>query len=121
MDEKDHEALSPFCPAYTQAIEIIGRRWTGALVRRLLAGPSRFSELSGSIPGISDRLLSERLKELEGEGIVTRRVVPSTPVKIEYSLTEKGAGLGRVVWAVNDWATQWAAETAGPRKEASEP
>ena len=118
MDEKDRQALSPFCPAYTQAIEIIGRRWTGAIVRRLLAGSSRFTELAESIPGISDRLLSERLKELECEGIVERRVVPSTPVKIEYSLTEKGLGLGHVVWAVNDWATEWAAG-ADTKKEPS--
>lgn len=121
MDEKDHEALSPFCPTYTQAIEIIGRRWTGAIVRRLLAGPSRFGELSGSIPGISDRLLSERLKELECEGIVARQVLPSTPVKIEYSLTEKGLGLSRVVWAVNDWATRWAAQAGTAQEPASQP
>ena len=118
--DQDQPALSPFCPAYTQAIEIIGRRWTGAIVRRLLAGPSRFTELAESIPGISDRLLSERLKELECEGIVKRHVVPSTPVKIQYALSEKGLGLGHVVWAVNNWATEWAADAGAPQKEGSE-
>ena len=102
-------ALSPFCPAYTQAIEIVGKRWTGAIIRSLLAGKDRFSELAEAIPGISDRLLSERLKELECEGIIERKVLPTTPVRIEYSLSEKGLALGDVVRAVNDWATEWAA------------
>lgn len=107
-EESSLRTLSPFCPAYTQAIEIVGRRWTGAIVRVLLSGPRRFSQLAEAIPGLSDRLLSERLKELEGEGIIERDVVPSTPVKIEYSLTAKGLALGQVVRAVSDWATKWA-------------
>ena len=124
MEEKPEEqALSPYCPAYSQAIEIIGRRWSGAIVRSLLAGKSRFGELAEAIPGLSDRLLSERLKELECQGIVARKVLPTTPVKIEYTLTEKGLALGGVVRAVNDWATEWAAEPSGadgvPSEEAA--
>ena len=111
------ERLSPYCPAYSQAIEILGRRWTGAIVRSLLAGNTRFSELAEGIPGISDRLLSERLKELEGEGIIERKVLPTTPVRIEYSLTDKGAALGNVVRAVNDWASDW----AGPPADQPQP
>ncbi|HJR46040.1 MAG TPA: helix-turn-helix domain-containing protein [Actinomycetota bacterium] len=100
-------ALTPFCATYTHAIEIIGRRWTGAIIRSMLAGACRFSEIHSAIPGLSDRLLSERLKELEHEGIVERTVTPSTPVKIEYSLTDKGRALGSVVRSVARWAETW--------------
>lgn len=102
------DVLAPFCPAYTQAIEIIGRRWTGAIVRAMLAGATRFSEILAAVPGLSDRLLSERLKELEAEGIVQRHVTPSTPVRIEYSLTDKGHDLAAVVRGVAAWAEAWA-------------
>ena len=101
------EVLSPFCSAYTDAMEIIGKRWTGAILRSMLAGSTRFSEISSAVPGLSDRLLSERLKELEAEGIVARSVTPSTPVRIEYSLTDKGRALESVVRSVADWATSW--------------
>src|ERR671915_464722 len=84
------EPLAPLCPAYTRAIEIVGKRWTGAIIRALLSGSTRFSEILAAVPGLSDRLLSERLKELEAEGIVARLVTPSTPVRVEYNLTEKG-------------------------------
>ena len=108
MDASDErDALAPYCAAYTRAIEIVGRRWTGAIIRSMLAGSTRFSEILAAVPGLSDRLLSERLKELENEGIVERRVTPSTPVRIEYALTEKGHGLGAVVRAVADWVETW--------------
>lgn len=99
--------LSPYCALYTRAIEIVGRRWTGAILRAMLSGTTRFSEILAQVPGLSDRLLSERLKELEQEGIVERRVTPSTPVRIEYVLTEKGRELGGVVRAVAGWAETW--------------
>jgi DNA-binding HxlR family transcriptional regulator len=86
-----------FCPYFHRAIELIGARWTGAVIRALLADVNHFSELSAAIPGLSDRMLSERLKELEAEGIVVRVVTPSTPVRIEYQLTEKGRALGAVL------------------------
>lgn len=104
--------LTPFCPNYTKAIEIIGRRWTGAIIRCMLAGATRFSDILRSIPSLSDRLLSERLKELEAEGIVERRVLPSTPVRVEYHLTEKGKALASVVTAVGLWADKWVAVPA---------
>lgn len=107
--------LTPFCPAYSKAIEIIGRRWSGSIIRSMLAGTSRFGEILAAVPGLSDRLLSERLKQLEQEGIVERTVVPSTPVRIEYHLTDKGLGLGAVVRSVNEWAETW-----GPEDEAEE-
>ncbi len=109
VTQKEEEApLTAFCPAYTRAIEIIGRRWTGAIVRSMLSGASRFGEIQAAIPGLSDRLLSERLKELESEEIVQRSVIPSTPVRIEYALTEKGHALASVVRSVADWAETWA-------------
>jgi DNA-binding HxlR family transcriptional regulator len=110
----DETHLSAFCPAYRHAIELVGRRWTGAILRAMLAGEARFSDIAAVVPGLSDRLLSERLKELELEGIVTRIVVPSTPVRVEYTLTPKGQSLYDVIVAVATWAERWAAYTEEP-------
>src|SRR5262245_35455646 len=107
-DDNDHNHTSAFCPVFHRAIELIGRRWTGAILRVLLGGPTRFSEIAAAVPGLSDRLLSERLKELEAEGIVVRTVYPETPVRVEYALTEKGRDLEGVVTAVSTWADTWA-------------
>lgn len=106
--------MSGFCPLYHRAIEIIGRRWTGAIVRALLAGDTRFCRIRSTIPGLSDRLLSERLKELEAEGIVDRRVIAETPVRIEYHLTPKGEALAAIVQSASAWAEQWLAPQAEP-------
>ena len=103
------ESISGFCPRYHRAIEIIGRRWTGAIVRALLAGHTRFGQIRSTVPGLSDRLLSERLKELEAEGIVERRVLVDVPVRIEYHLTPKGEALASVVQAASAWAEDWLA------------
>ncbi len=102
-----HGFPSSFCPVYHQAVELIGRRWTGAILRSMLAGATRFSDITASIPSLSDRLLSERLKELEFYGIVTRTVIPQTPVRIEYRLTEKGRDLSGVVEAISIWGETW--------------
>jgi DNA-binding HxlR family transcriptional regulator len=95
------------CSAYHAAIELIGKRWTGAIVFVLLDGPLRFSEVKTLVPDLSDRLLSERLKELEGEGIVERRRSEGMPVRIEYSLTEKGRALEPAVRSLKVWARSW--------------
>jgi DNA-binding HxlR family transcriptional regulator len=95
------------CPLYHRAVELVGRRWTGAILMVLLQGASRFTDIVHAVPGLSDRLLSERLKELECEGIVTRIVHPETPVRIEYQLTEKGHDLSDVAEAVTAWASRW--------------
>lgn len=100
------------CPHYERAVEVLGRRWTGLIVRALLGGRTRFSEFTASIPGLSDRLLSERLKELEAEGIVTRCVSTETPVRVDYRLTEKGKALAGVVEAISTWADHWVAPDA---------
>jgi DNA-binding HxlR family transcriptional regulator len=103
----DATSQTAFCPYYHRAVELIGRRWTGAILRALLAGVERFSDLTAAIPGLSDRMLSERLKELEVEGIVVRQVIPATPVRVVYSVTPKGRALGAVVDAVSEWAATW--------------
>jgi len=100
-------ALTPYCPVFHAAIELIGRRWTGAIVRSMLAGSVRFSDILAGIPGLSDRLLSQRLRELEAAGVVTRTVHPETPVRIEYQLTEKGRELQRIVEDLGEWAERW--------------
>jgi DNA-binding HxlR family transcriptional regulator len=104
-----------FCPRFHHAVELIGRRWTGVIVRVLLQGPRRFSELAVAVPGISERLLSQRLRELEVEGLVVRRVIPGPPVGVEYELTRAGHELEAVVTAVAAWAHCWGppAEGAG--------
>ncbi|MCC7022244.1 MAG: helix-turn-helix transcriptional regulator [Thermomicrobiales bacterium] len=99
--------LSAFCPAFHRAVELIGRRWTGAIVRAMLSGATRFSDIGAVVPGLSDRLLSERLKELEAEGIVIRTVQPSTPVRVDYALTEKGEALSEAIMAISAWAERW--------------
>lgn len=102
-----------FCPRFHHAIELIGRRWSGAILRVLLDGPTRFSDITAAVPGLSDRLLSERLKELESEGMVLRTVFPETPVRIEYALTDKGRALSDVIHAVSLWAERWVGVPAG--------
>jgi DNA-binding HxlR family transcriptional regulator len=101
-----------YCPAFQGAVELIGKRWSGAIVRSMLAGSVRFSDILGQIPGLSDRLLSERLRELEGAGIVERHVYAELPVRIEYTLTEKGRELREIVLTIGNWADRWAAAPA---------
>ena len=101
-------AASPaYCPKFQRATEIVGRRWSGVIVRGLLAGITRFSELEATVPGLSPRLLSERLKELEAVGIIERHVIPDTPIRVEYHLTDAGRELVSVVKAISQWADRW--------------
>src|SRR3712207_302072 len=95
------------CSAYHQAVELVGKRWTGAILFVLLDGPARFSEVKQLVPDLSDRLLSERMKELEAEGIVERRVIDDMPVRVEYRLTEKGQALEPAVRSLKAWARSW--------------
>lgn len=96
-----------FCPHYHHAVELIGKRWTGAILRAMFHGATHFSAIRDTIPDLSDKMLADRLRELEAEGIVARTVVPSTPVRIDYTLTEKGRALEQVVDAVTAWAETW--------------
>ena len=102
---------TPF-PKYEQAMKVLGKKWTCLILRCLLAEPRRFTEISGYVEGLSDRLLSQRLQELEDEGIVKRRVFDRRPVVVEYSLTAKGQAFRRVAEAIQEWANEWAAEPA---------
>jgi DNA-binding HxlR family transcriptional regulator len=95
------------CSAYHYAIELIGKRWTGAIVFVLMDGPLRFSEVKTLVPDLSDRLLSERMKELESEGIVARRVMDEMPVRVEYGLTAKGRALEPALRSLRIWARSW--------------
>ena len=95
------------CTRFHQAIELIGRRWTGAIVFLLLRSRRRFAELRDAIPDITDRMLSERLQELERERIVVRKVIPETPVRVEYALTDKGQALARAIGEMAEWAEEW--------------
>ena len=107
---QDELGRQPCCGLYHRAVELIGKRWSGAIVLVLLDGPLHFSGIRQLVPELSDRLLSERLKELEAEGIVERRVLDSSPVRVEYSLTEKGRALEPAVRALKEWGREWLAE-----------
>ena len=98
---------STCCSLYHHAVELVGKRWTGAILMVLMDGPLRFSEIGQLVPDLSDRLLSERLKELEGEGIVERRVIEEVPVRVEYCLTAKGRALEPAVRSLKVWARYW--------------
>jgi DNA-binding HxlR family transcriptional regulator len=95
------------CPKFENAFELLGKRWTGLIIRVLLSGPKRFKDISDMIPTMSDRMLSERFKELEAAGILIRHVYPETPVRIEYELSEKGRGLEPAMEELQDWANKW--------------
>ncbi len=98
---------SPMCPRYEHAIQLLGKRWTGLILDSLMSGPRRFCELTAAVEGLSDRVLSDRLRELELEGVIERVVYPQIPVRVEYRLTDKGHDLKPVVEAIHYWAEQW--------------
>ncbi len=101
------QSLATFSPEFRIAVELIGKRWTGVILRSMLGGATHFSDFTSAIPGLSDRLVSLRLKELETEGVIERIVIPDKPVKIEYVLTEKGRTLLPVFDAIQSWADRW--------------
>jgi DNA-binding HxlR family transcriptional regulator len=98
---------SSMCPRYEAAIELLGKKWTGLIIRVLLGGPRRFKDIKEQIPDMSDRVLSERMKELEDAGILTRKVYPETPVRIEYELTHKGKSMESVIISIQQWGEAW--------------
>jgi DNA-binding HxlR family transcriptional regulator len=110
------------CPFYHEAVELIGRRWTGAIVAVLLDhGPLRFSEIAQSVPELSDRLLSERMKELEARGLVARHVEPGPPVRVTYELTAMGHELQPALDELRSWARQWLAADEERRRRHERP
>ncbi|MCP1355939.1 helix-turn-helix transcriptional regulator [Aneurinibacillus migulanus] len=98
---------SRMCPKYESAIELLGKKWSGLIIRVLLGGPRRFKDIKAQIPEMSDRMLTERIKEFEEAGILNRRVYPETPVRIEYELTDKGRDLERVIESIQQWGETW--------------
>ena len=104
------------CTRFHRASELIGRRWTGAIIFLLLKQTCRFATLRDAIPDITDRMLSERLQELEDEGLVERTVIPETPVRVEYSLTRKGKALAEPIGAIADWAEKYVPLDQAARK-----
>lgn len=105
--EVQGEVPGAVCPHFHHAIELIGKRWTGAIVCALTERPMRYAELGKAVPGLSDRLLSQRLRELEDEGLVERQVEAGSPVRVTYSLTEAGQQLDPVLSELKSWARRW--------------
>src|SRR2546428_2833011 len=109
------------CARFHRASELIGRRWTGAIIFVLIKSRCRFATLRDAIPDITDRMLTERLQELEQEGIVERTVLPEWPVRVEYSLTPKGCALVEAVDAISDWSHKWSAPAASSDRAHAKP
>jgi DNA-binding HxlR family transcriptional regulator len=101
------EGQAVLCPRFHHAVELIGRRWTGAIISILMSGPRRFNEILNAIPGISDRLLTERLRELELAQIIQREVHSCSPVRVTYELTPRGRDLEEPLDALGHWAERW--------------
>ena len=99
--------LAEFCPQYHRAMEIIGKKWMGSILRVLMHGTHRYNEILLAIPGISDRLLTERLRGLEAEGLVVRHIASTSPIRVEYELTEAGRELDLAVRVISMWAVKW--------------
>jgi DNA-binding HxlR family transcriptional regulator len=97
----------PVCARFHQAVELIGGRWTGAIIQTLLRGKTRYALIKAAIPDITDRMLSERLRSLECEELVTRKVSPQSPIRVEYELTEKGRSLQAALKELSAWAERW--------------
>ncbi|GBF73270.1 HxlR family transcriptional regulator [Paenibacillus sp. 598K] len=98
---------SKMCPKYESAAEILCKKWTGLIIRVLLDGPKRFKEMKEQIPDMSDKMLTDRMKELESMDIVKRTVYPEMPVRIEYELTDKGKDLEPVIRSIQGWGEHW--------------
>jgi len=103
----DPETWLPYCPYYAVASDILSRRWAPMVLRALVTGPKRFGAIAAAIPDITDKLLSQRLKDLEDEGLVERFLGEGRPARVEYRLTEKGTELGQVLLDINRWALKW--------------
>ena len=95
------------CPKFETAFDLLGKKWTGLIIMVLMKGPSRFCEIRDVIPELSDRMLTERFKELEKLGVLKRSVYPETPVRIEYELTEKGFDLKSTFDEIQKWSDKW--------------
>jgi DNA-binding HxlR family transcriptional regulator len=95
------------CVRFHTALELIGARWSGALIHMIFKGAHRYADLKAAIPGINDTMLARRLRELESAGLIERRVLPTSPVRVEYHLTEKGHELRPALDELVAWAHKW--------------
>ena len=111
------EKMSAFCPIYASLFDMLSRRWMGIILRVLMSGPHRFSEILAVVPGLSDPLLTQRLRELEAKKIVERRVFPTSPVRVEYQLTAAGRDLENAVRTLSRWADKWMPVADSPSEE----
>jgi DNA-binding HxlR family transcriptional regulator len=111
--EADRPVSFEVCPIVEKAFGLMGKKWTGLIVHVLASGERRFSELLEAVPRISSRILSQRLAELEAGGVLARAVYPETPVRVMYSLTEKGRALIPIVRGLADWAHRWGGVESG--------
>ena len=106
-DAQDTQRMADFCPTYAQLMDLLSRRWMGLILRVLMSGPHRFNQIMAAVPGLSDPLLAQRLRELQARDLVKRSVLPASPIRVEYELTEAGRDLERAVRALSDWAAKW--------------
>ena len=107
-DERSRKLMNEFelCPRFEKAVSILSQRWTALILYQLMAGPQRFCTMTDKL-GVSGKTLTERLKDLEQQGFVIRNVYPETPVRIEYSLTEKGMSLTPIMKEIENWSKMW--------------
>jgi DNA-binding HxlR family transcriptional regulator len=112
------DAITEFCPKYASLLDMLSRRWMGIVLRVLMSGPHRFSEILAAVPGLSDPLLTQRLRELEARKIVERHVFPTSPVRVEYELTDAGRDLENAVRVLSHWAEKWMATAEPPAEPA---
>jgi DNA-binding HxlR family transcriptional regulator len=105
--EPDPHESPQVCAKFHHAVELIGRRWSGAIISSMIAQPRCFNEFLAAVPGLSDRLLTERLRELESEGLVRRTVIAGPPVRVSYELTASGKDLEPAIEALGKWAEKW--------------
>ena len=103
------------CAKFQEALDLLAKRWTGQIIQALLEGPLRYGELSSYLEVVGDKMLAERLRELEENGIVERTVIEK-PIGTQYALTKKGQGLSRVFGAMSNWAEEWLGEAPAARK-----
>ena len=97
----------PYCPYYAAATEMLSRRWAATVLRALVPGPARFGEIASAIPDMTDKLLSQRLKDLEHDGLIEPFLGSGRPVRVQYRLTDKGTALGQILLDINRWALKW--------------
>lgn len=107
-EESDCQDNYQLCPKFLKTFTMLGKRWNGLIISVLIEeGPQRYSELATKIPMVSDRVLAERLKELEEFGIIQRNEDPNNSKKVEYKLTEQGKDFESVMIDIQTWSQKW--------------